>query len=62
MFYDPVAALALASSATNEIRSSGGWITGEGLVTAAKVVAWINIGLAVLVIGFFVLVTLGTRN
>lgn len=53
-----VVALVLASSAGKEIAASGGRIQGAGLVTAARVVAWINIGLyaALLVIGAFFLV------
>ena len=42
-----------------EIAASGGRVQGAGLVTAARIVSWVNIGLwaAVLVIGgfFFVL-------
>ena len=43
-----VVALVLASSSNREIEASGGRLTGEGLNTAAKVIAWINIGLSVL--------------
>jgi hypothetical protein len=42
-----IIALVLASGARDEIDGSGGRVTGDGLVTAAKVVAWINIGLSV---------------
>ena len=45
-----IIALVLASTARREIRESGGWITGDGLVTAAKVIAWIHLALFVLVI------------
>ncbi len=37
----------LASGARDEIAASGGRLGGEGLVTAGKVAAWINIGLCV---------------
>lgn len=54
-----IVALVLASSAAKEIAASGGRIQGSGLVTAARIVSWINIGVwaAVLVVGafFFVL-------
>ena len=49
-------ALALCPSARRKIESSGGALTGEGLVTAAKIVAWINIGLyAVITLAFIVI-------
>ena len=51
-----VVALALCPSARRKIESSGGALTGEGLVTAAKIVAWINIGLyAVITLAFIVI-------
>ena len=40
-----VIALFFASNADREIAAGNGWITGEGMVTAAKVTAWINVGL-----------------
>ena len=53
-----IVALVFASMASKEIAASGGRVQGEGLVTASKIVAWINIGLTVaaVVIGAFVLV------
>ena len=53
-----IVALILASSARREIMAAQGRIQGGGLVTAAKVISWINIGLwaAIIVIGGFVLV------
>lgn len=51
-FIPAVIALVLASSARRDIDASGGRLGGEGLVTAARIVAWINIGLCV---GFVVL-------
>lgn len=45
-----VIALVLAGSAKREISQSNGWVSGEGLVTAAKVLSWINIALSVLAI------------
>jgi hypothetical protein len=53
-----VVALVLASSAAKEIEASGGRVQGAGLVTAARIVSWVNIGLwaAILVVGAFFLV------
>jgi len=53
-----VVALVLASSAAKEIEASGGRVQGAGLVTAARIVSWVNIGLwaALLVVGAFFLV------
>jgi len=52
-----IVALIFAHQASKEIEASGGRIQGQGLVTASRWVAWINIGLtaAVIVIGGFVL-------
>jgi len=50
-----VVALVLAPGATQEIRASGGRLTGEGLVTGARVTAWINIVLSLLVLVVFIL-------
>ena len=40
-----IPALIFSGQAKREIESSNGWVTGEGLVTASRVVAWLNIGL-----------------
>ena len=40
-----IVALVLASQADGEIRASGGALTGESLLTAARIIAWINIAL-----------------
>lgn len=54
-----IVALVLAASAQKEITAGQGRVQGQGLVTAAKIISWINIGLwaAIIVIGgfFFVL-------
>lgn len=49
-----IVALVLASSAKKKIAGSGGRLTGEGLVTASKWIAWINLGLWAAVIVFFI--------
>lgn len=49
-----IVALVLASSARRDIDASGGRLGGEGLVTAARVVAWTNIGLSVGAVVLFV--------
>lgn len=52
-----IVALVFASKADREITTGAGRVGGGGLSTAAKIVAWINIGvsLAVIVVGVFVL-------
>jgi hypothetical protein len=45
-----IVALVFAARADREIRASAGAITGLGMSTAAKVVAWINIGVLAAVI------------
>lgn len=49
-----IVALVLASTAKRKIAESGGRLTGEGLVTASKWVAWINLGFWAVGILFFV--------
>lgn len=53
-----IVALVLASSAQKEIAAGQGRVQGQGLVTAAKIISWINIGLwaAIAVLGVFFLV------
>jgi hypothetical protein len=43
-----IVALALAHAAGNKIDASGGRLTGNGLVTAAKIIAWIHLVLITL--------------
>jgi hypothetical protein len=40
-----IVALVLAHAAGNKIDASGGRLAGEGLVRAAQIIAWIQIGL-----------------
>ena len=55
-----VVALVLASSARQKIESSNGTLTGEGLVTAAKWVAIINLVMfGLMIVGFIFLIALG---
>jgi cytochrome c biogenesis protein CcdA len=42
-----VVAMILARNAREEIAASGGRVTGEGLASAARIVAWANIALCV---------------
>ncbi len=53
-----IVALVLAASAQKEIAAGQGRVQGQGLVTAAKIISWINIGLwgAIVVIGAFFLI------
>ncbi len=39
-----VLALVMANRAEQTINASNGWRTGSGLVTAARIIAWVNIG------------------
>lgn len=48
-----IVALILGNSADKEIKNSGGWVTGDGLITATKILAWINIGLGLLFVAVF---------
>jgi hypothetical protein len=43
-----VVALFLASSSNRKIKASGGRLTGEGMNTAARIIGWIGIGIAVI--------------
>jgi hypothetical protein len=55
--------LVIASSAKQEIAQSGGTLSGEGMVTAAKVISWVNIALCVVVvIGVAALVPFSTSH
>lgn len=40
-----VVALFMCPGARRKIEGSGGALTGEGLVTAARIISWVNIGL-----------------
>ena len=51
-----IIALVFANKAEKEIAVSNGWVTGGGLVTASKIVSWINIGLYAALIAIGVLV------
>jgi hypothetical protein len=45
-----IVAIPMAYQADKEIRNSGGKVTGQGLSFAAKIIAWINIGVSVALI------------
>ncbi len=49
-----IVALVLASTAKRKIAESGGRLTGQGLVTASKWIAWINLGVSAIAILFFI--------
>ena len=57
----PIVALVLASTANREIAESGGWITGEGLVSAAKIIAWINLAIFTVVLLLFAILLTVSR-
>lgn len=56
-----IVALIVASSADKNIKASGGYKEGAGLVQAARIVSWINIAFcgAILVIGVIALIAAG---
>ena len=51
-----IVALVFASKAKKEIEASGGWQTGDGFVTAAKIISWINIVFMALVFVFYIVI------
>jgi hypothetical protein len=51
-----IVALVLAHTSQQKIDASGGRLTGEGLNTAARIIAWIHIGLIALVVVIIVIV------
>lgn len=63
-----IVALVFASKAKKEIDQSGGWQTGSGFVTAAKIIAWINIvfmiifGILYIILIIFVIGTSNSYN
>ena len=46
----------------NEIKNSGGRITGDGLALAGLIIGWIEVALGVLFLAFFVIISLVTIN
>ena len=59
-----IVALVFASKADREIAAAPGQLTGGGLTTAAKIVAWVNIGVAAAAaaIGIVVLVVVAVAG
>jgi hypothetical protein len=51
-----IVALVLAHTSQQKIEASGGRLTGEGLNTAARIIAWIHLGLIALVVVILVIV------
>ena len=49
-----VVALFLASSAKRKIDASNGALDGEAMVTAARIISWINIGIFLLIIAIVI--------
>ena len=49
-----IIALVFAGKGAKEIKASNGWITGSGLVLAARIIAWIDIALVILLTVFVV--------
>ena len=58
-----IVALVLIPGAKRKIDASQGRLTGESLLTAAKWIAWINIGLwGLMIVGFGILIVLGAAT
>jgi hypothetical protein len=57
-----IVALVFAGKAKNAIAASNGWLEGSGMVTAAKIIAWVNIVFAILGTVFFVILTIIAAN
>ena len=51
-----VVALVFAGKAKRAIEASNGWVTGDGMVTAAKVISWINIAVTLVIAVIFVII------
>lgn len=51
-----IPALIFAGQAKREIEASNGWVTGEGFVTASRVMSWLNLALVGLFALFFIAV------
>lgn len=50
-----IVALVFAGKAKTAIHASNGWLDGAGMVTAAKVIAWVNIVVSILGVLLFIL-------
>lgn len=57
-----VVALALIPGSRRTINNSGGAVAGLGLLTAAKIISWINVGLVVVVFGIIVIAALASSG
>ncbi len=51
-----IVALCLCPSARRKIEGSNGALTGEGFVTAAKAISWVNIALTILMVVAFAVI------
>lgn len=49
-----IVALVFANKASKAIAASNGWLDGSGMVTWAKIIAWVNIAVGILLFGFFI--------
>ncbi len=57
-----IVALALTPGANREIAASRGTLTGEGMIKAGMICAWISVGLTVAGILFFVVIIIGAAS
>jgi hypothetical protein len=61
-FVTAIVGLILAGQSARSIAASGGRLTGEGMVTAARVISWINIALSVLFLVFVLIAVASVPN
>jgi hypothetical protein len=53
-----IVALVFANKASKVIAASNGWVNGSGMVTWAKIIAWVNIAVGILVFGLLIVALL----
>ena len=54
-FVPAIAALIVAADADRKIKASGGYLEGEGLVKASRIISWIHLGLCALALVIFLI-------
>ncbi len=59
LFVGQIAGLILGYMARNEIRASGGALTGEGFATAGIIVGWVGIVIDILLVVLYLFIFIG---